>query len=41
MSTEKAVKLIGGDDEEVKKIEAESEAEMNNFGGYVTNGNLE
>jgi len=36
MSTEKAVKLIGGDDEEVATVKKEDEEQMNNFGGFVS-----
>ena len=36
MSIDRAVLLIGGDDEEIKKLEAEEVTEVNNFGGLVS-----
>lgn len=40
MSKNRAVTLIGGDAEELKLIESETETEMNNFGGFVNETNL-
>ena len=36
MSVERAVTLIGGTEEELKLIEAETEKELNTFGGFVS-----